>query len=291
MSGSSTEFGAGLAPLPTPERVDGVDRFRAVEYRAVPGHRPLLLDLHRPAAPSPAPLIVFVHGGGWRVGSRATFGPLYADWSPSPFARLAARGCAVASLDYRLSGEAVFPAPLDDVTAGLAWLREHAGDLGVDASRIVLWGESAGAHLAALVGLRDGDVRAVVDWYGPADLTTVADDAAAGGLAIADPGAADSRESALLGGTPSSDPSRARAASPVAHVRPHAPPFLVLHGTADRFVPARQSQRLAAALESSGAPVRLELIDGADHLWLGRPDVAASAFTTSAAFALQHLEP
>jgi len=280
-----------LAPVPAPVRVDGVDVFRAVEYRAVPGYRPLLLDLHRPDAPSPPPLVVFVHGGGWRLGSRSAFGPLFADWSPSPFARLAARGVAVASLDYRLSGEAVFPAPLEDVTDGLCWLREHAGELGVDASRVVLWGESAGAHLAALAGLLDADVRAVVDWYGPADLVTMAEDAAAGGITITDPGAPDSRESLLLGATVGDDPDRARAASPVAHVRAGAPPFLVLHGTADRFVPARQSERLAAALESVGAGVRLELVDGADHMWLGAADVARTAFETSAAFALEHLAP
>ncbi|WP_433782328.1 alpha/beta hydrolase fold domain-containing protein [Actinomycetospora sp. CA-101289] len=279
------------APMPAPVRVDGVDVLRAVEYRVVPGYRPLLLDLHRPdTVPSP-PLVVFVHGGGWRMGSRGTFGPSFADWSPSPFAHLAARGLAVASLDYRLSGEAVFPAALDDVVDGLCWLREHAGELGVDASRVVLWGESAGAHLAALAGLLDGDVRGVVDWYGPADLGTMAADAAAGGIAITDPGAPDSRESLLLGAPVGDDPDRARAASPVAHVRAGAPPFLVLHGTADRFVPARQSERLVAALESVGAPVRCELVDGADHLWLGAPDVARSAFETSAAFASECLTP
>ena len=155
----------------------------------------------------------------------------------------------MASLDYRLSGEARFPAPLEDVAAGLGWLRTHAEHLGIDPTRIVLWGESAGGHLAALLGLTDPGVRAVVDWYGPADLTTVAADAAAGGISAVDPGAPDSREALLLGVAPSSDPERARAASPVTHVHADAPPFLLLHGTADRLVPTRQSERLGAALD------------------------------------------
>jgi acetyl esterase/lipase len=263
--------------------------WRAVEFGAVPGFRPLLLDLYRPDGPTP-PLVVFLHGGGWRVGSRGTFGPVYADWSPSPFARLAGHGVAVASLDYRLSGEARFPAPLEDVTAGLRWLRDHAGCVGVAASRGVLWGESAGGHLAALLGLADPDVLAVVDWYGPADLTTLADDATAGGVSAVDPAAPGSREALLLGAAPSADPERAGAASPVAHVHPGAPAFLLRHGTADRLVPHRQSERLAAALESAGADVHLDLVPGADHLWLGDPDAAAAAFDDAVAFVRRHLE-
>lgn len=259
-----------------------------LEYAVVPGYRPLLLDLHRPAGP-PAPLVVFLHGGGWRAGTRASFGPMFADWSPSPFTRLTAAGVAVASLDYRLSGEAVFPAPLEDVTAGLAWLRAQADALGVDASRVALWGESAGGHLAALLGLADPDVRAVVDWYGPADLTTFVDDALAGGISAVDTAAPDSREALLLGATAAADPPRARAASPVAHVHAGAPPFLLRHGTADRLVPTRQSQRLAAALEAAGAAVRLDLVAGADHLWRGDPDDARRAFDDAAAFLRPHL--
>ena len=292
MSASSTEPAtepAGEPPeLPPPVRADGVTTWRAVEYAAVPGYRPLLLDLHRPDGPLPA-LIVFLHGGGWRGGSRAGFGPAFADWSPSPFLQLAAHGFAVASLDYRLSGEARFPAPLEDVAAGLGWLRAHAEHLGIDATRAVLWGESAGGHLAALLGLTDPGVRAVVDWYGPADLTTVAADAAAGGISAVDPGAPDSREALLLGVAPLSDPERARAASPVTHVHADAPPFLLLHGTADRLVPTRQSERLAAALDDAGAAMTLELFDGADHLWLGRPDVARAAFDRSVDFVLERL--
>jgi acetyl esterase/lipase len=276
------------APLPPAVRGDGLVTWRAVEYAVVPGFRPLLLDLVRPVSPAEVPLVVFLHGGGWQVGSRAGMGPMFAAWDPAPFAELAAAGFAVASLDYRLSGEARFPAPLDDVRAGLAWLDDHRADLGL-AGRRALWGESAGGHLAALAALTGAGVDAVVDWYGPADLTTLADDAAAGGRSITDPGAPDSREALLLGGPVAALPDAARAASPVAHVHRGAPPFLLRHGTADRFVPTRQSQRLADALREVGAPVRLDLVEGADHLWLADPDGARAAFDDAVAFLRDHL--
>ncbi|GLZ47077.1 hypothetical protein Acsp06_32620 [Actinomycetospora sp. NBRC 106375] len=285
MSVSSTEIPESVLV----DGVDGVAMWRAVEYATVPGYRPLLLDLYRPHDGPPPPVVVFLHGGGWRVGTRGSVGPMYADWCPSPFARLAASGVAVASLDYRLSGEARFPAPLEDVMAGLHWVREHAEAVDVDATRIALWGESAGGHLAALLGLTDPDVRAVVDWYGPADLSALAGDAAAGGISAVDPAAADSREALMLGVAPAADPDRARAASPVAHVRAGAPPFLLRHGTGDTLVPSRQSERLATALESVGAEVTLDLVPGADHLWRGAPDVAAAAFDDAAAFLRRHL--
>jgi acetyl esterase/lipase len=262
---------------------------RAVEYATVPGHRPLLLDLHRPATAAVAPLVVFLHGGGWRLGSRTAFGPTYAEWDPSPFARLAAAGLAVASVDYRLSGESTFPAQLDDVTAALAWLRGNAGELGLDTVRTAVWGESAGGHLAALLGLTDPAVRAVVDWYGPSDLTALVGDAAATGISVSEPGAADSREALLLGAPVADVPELAKAASPVAQVHADAPAFLLVHGTADRFVPYRQSERLADALTGCGADARLHPVDGADHMWLGDQAAARTAFDLSLSFVLDHL--
>ncbi|MCD2194710.1 alpha/beta hydrolase [Actinomycetospora endophytica] len=269
-------------------RDGGLLTWRAAEYAVVPGFRPLLLDVVRPDSTAEVPLVVFVHGGGWRTGSRSGMGPMFAGWEPSPFAELAAAGFAVASVDYRLSGEASFPAPLDDVRAALSWLAEHREQFGLTGRR-ALWGESAGGHLAALAALTGQDVTAVVDWYGPSDLTTVAADAVATGRSITDPGAADSRESLLLGGPATEHPDAARAASPVAHVHPGAPAFLLRHGTADRFVPTRQSQRLADALAGVGAEVRLTLVEGADHLWLGDPQAARTAFDDAVAFLRRHL--
>ncbi|OXM63589.1 MULTISPECIES: alpha/beta hydrolase [Amycolatopsis] len=256
---------------------------RTFEYAAVPGFRPLLLDLHRGDAPGLAPLVVFVHGGGWRVGSRESFGPMFADTSPSPFERLAAAGFAVTSVDYRLTGEAPFPAQLDDVSAAFAWLRDHATELGLDTGRIVVWGESAGGHLAALAGLREQGVVAVVDWYGPADLTALDTDLAEAGLvAEPAPGSTEAREALLL-----RDVAPAEA-SPVTYVHSGAPPFLLLHGKSDRFVPCAQSRRLAEALTAAGADVDLRLFDGAGHMWLGNPGLAATAFDLSLEFARTH---
>jgi acetyl esterase/lipase len=270
-------------------RSGGVATWRAVEYAVVPGYRPLLLDLHRPDTAETVPLVLFLHGGGWRVGSRGAVGPAFADWDPSPFAQLVQAGFAVASVDYRLSGEARFPAQLDDVTAALAWLRAHAAELGLDTGRTAVWGESAGGHLAALLGLTVPGVRAVADWYGPADLAALPADAAATGIAVTDPGAPDSRETLLLGAPPQAAPELARAASPAARVHAGAPSFLLVHGTADRFVPSRQSERLAEALAAAGTPADLHLLEGADHMWLGPPGHARTAFDLTLAFLRHHL--
>ena len=205
---------------PLPEPVDlpgGIGRLRrAVEYAAPPGYRPLLLDLHVPHGDRP-PVVLFLHGGGWRLGTRRVFCPTRRDWDPDPFHRLVGAGFAVASADYRLSGEAVFPAQLHDVTAAVRWLQTRADELGVDADRIVVWGESAGAHLAALLGLTAGrpdlvDLvggapvpapAGVVDWYGPADLTALlvrAGESVVGGV-VDEKGLALFRHSVPLGDT------------------------------------------------------------------------------------------
>lgn len=295
-SGQSAPIGpGGPAPVPAPERGNGLRTWRAVEYATVPGYRPLLLDLHRPDHDDPLPLVVFVHGGGWRIGSRGSVGPMYADWSPSVFARLAGAGFAVATVDYRLSAEAIFPAQLEDVTAALTWLHTQSERFGLTPGRRALWGESAGGHLAALAALagptdpNDPGTSAVVDWYGPSDLIALAADADAQGIAISDPHAVDSREAQLLGAPAAQAGQQARDASPVHRVGPDAPPFLLLHGTADRFVPYRQSQRLEQALAAAGAKPDLHLIEGADHMWLGSPEHARTAFDLTLDFLREQL--
>ena len=260
-----------MAHIPSPD--DDVRFVGGLAYSAPIGFRPLLLDLYLPATEAdPAPLVVFMHGGGWLRGDRSMVSPSFASWRPGPLARLAAAGFAVASVDYRLSGEARFPAQLEDVSAAVEWLTGQAAVYAFDPGRIVLWGESAGAHLAALLGLRSTgpQVRGVVDWYGPADLAALDEQVGAAGALTDDP--LDTREARLLGAPVAEVPELARAASPISHVRAGAPPFLIAHGTADRAVPFSQSEALAAALAEAGVEVRFEAVDGADHMWTGVAD-------------------
>jgi acetyl esterase/lipase len=239
-------------------------------YGEVPGFRPLELDLYRPDVPSPAPVIVHVHGGGWRRGSRRHSLPrVGADF----YQRLAGQGFAVAAVDYRLSGEAVYPAALEDVRTAVGWVRKQAADHGLDAGRVFLWGDSAGGHLALMTALTGADVQGVVAWFPVTDLAGLASDVAAAG-GVPDPGP-ESREALFLGAPAADVPDLAREASPVAHASAAAPPVLLMHGAADDLVPPAQSIRLAGALTAAGATVELELVPGATHFWNGAEDVDA----------------
>ena len=275
-------------PLPAAHPGAGGTRLLlGVPYASTPGSRPLELDVVLPPETGePVPLVVFLHGGGWRLGSRHAAGPAYRGASPTPFERVAQAGIAVASVDYRLSGEATWPAQLHDAKAAVRWLRARAADLGIDPDRIAAWGESAGGHLAALLGLTAGDaalegdvgitgtsseVSAVVAWYAPTDLVGFAADV------DADPMDPATREAQLLGGPVPTVPDRAAQASPVTHVSAGAPPFLLLHGAADRFIPCVQSERLFDALVAAGAEAELGVYEDADHMWLGSPDAAQQA--------------
>ena len=204
----------------------------------------------------------------------------------------------MASVDFRLSGEAHWPAQVHDAKSAVRWLRARAGGLGVDPARVGAWGESAGGHLAALLGLTgaelDGEVGvlgpssavdAVVAWYAPSDLATVA--AGVG----ADPMAVDSREALLLGAPVPAVPELAAQASPLSHVHPGAPPFLLLHSRDDRLIPCDQSERLADRLGQAGAPVELEAYPGAGHMWLGMPQIAEQALTRTVGFLQRQLHP
>ncbi|MDT0181631.1 alpha/beta hydrolase [Microbacterium sp. ARD31] len=238
-----------------------------IDYAQPAGFRPLTLDLRTPDAAASgaagAPLVVFLHGGGWLRGSRKVFTPGI-DHARS-FDRIVAAGIAVASCDYRLSGEARFPAQLDDVDAAIAWLQEHGAEHGVDASRLVLWGVSAGATLAALTGLRRGDVSGVVDWFGPAELFAMA----ARHTAEAP---AETREARWLGAPASEMPDAARRASPALQAHAGAPPFQISHGTHDEHVPLAQSAALAAALQAVGGDVDFHEVPGGRHFWQGLDD-------------------
>ena len=243
------------------------------------GGRPLRLDLHLPS-PSAAvllPVIVFVHGGGWQMGTRHEFGPEV----DRAFERMVEAGFAVASVEYRLSHEAVFPAQVDDVVAALRWVGTDGERFGLDASRVVLWGESAGAALAALVALRadgrprpDAAIRGVVDWYGPTDIPALGADLGR----LDDPQCAEGR---WLGGTIAGLPDAAAAASAARQVEPaiaaerELPPFLIAHGAADASVPPAQGALLATELRRAGGDVEFALVEGAGHRFVVAPGSAA----------------
>ncbi|WES63300.1 alpha/beta hydrolase [Microbacter sp. GSS18] len=245
-----------------------------IDYAQPEGFRPLSLDLRMPTAAG-APVVVFFHGGGFLRGSRKVFTPGIA--AEDSFDRIVAAGFAVASCEYRLSGEARFPAQLDDADAAIDWLREHAGEYGYDGSRIVLWGVSAGATIAALAGLRRGDVRGVVDWFGPAELFA---------MARQDTGEAPeaTREARWLGAPADTMPDVARRASPALQVGPGAPPFHIAHGTDDVHVPIEQSELLAASLEHAGVDVEFRRVPGGRHFWQGVADTGP-LFDDALAFA------
>ncbi|MFI0235991.1 alpha/beta hydrolase fold domain-containing protein [Streptomyces sp. NPDC016845] len=271
-----------VAPLPpAAERGAGTRVLRGVPYGVVEGGRPLELDLWLPAAQArrPVPLVLFLHGGAWRRGRRDDMGVRTRAWEPGPFERIAAAGLAVACVDYRLSGEALFPAQLDDVRAALRWLGLRADELGIDSERVVVWGESAGGHLASLLALTHPEppLAGAVVWYGPSDLETP--------RPPFDPADPSSMEALLLGAAPSTVPERAAAASPVRRAHAGAPPFLIVHGEADTMVPCGHGRDLAAALRAAGAEAELRIVAGAEHGWVGADeDEVAEIFRASLEF-------
>ncbi|MGV8965708.1 MAG: alpha/beta hydrolase fold domain-containing protein [Cellulomonas sp.] len=259
--------------------VRGATSHRGVTYAEVRGFRPLLLDVHVPAgATGPVPCVVWVHGGGWEAGDRR-FTP--STWPPDYlFEALVAAGLAVATVDYRFSGEAAFPAALHDVKAAVRFLRLHAEVLGIDPGRFGVCGESAGGHLAAMIALTGDEpayegtvgvrgpsttVQAAVVLYGVTDFTT-----RRSAHPLAADAESDATESRFLGGIPTEVPAVAAAASPVTRATSSAPPMLLLSGDADTVVPYEQSERLRDALRAAGAPdVTLHLVPGADHCFEG----------------------
>jgi acetyl esterase/lipase len=240
----------------------------------------LRLDLYLPEGEqTPVGLIVWVHGGAWRSGSRASV----------DLVGLTALGWAVASVDYRLSPVARFPAQVHDIKAAIRHLRAHSTEHGYPASRLVIAGSSAGAHLAALVGVSNGhpelegnvgpdlqqssDVQAIVSLYGASNLTTILSQSTPHGLDVRVPSL-----ELLLGAKPEVASELARLASPVFHVSANDPPLLLLHGDQDNQMPINQSHELQGAYEKLGLPVQMVVVHGSGH---GGP-----AFTSAERLAL-----
>jgi acetyl esterase/lipase len=211
--------------------------------------------------------VVHVHGGGWRRGSRRH--PLPA-LGGRFYQGLAAGGIAVAAIDYRLSGEARYPAAVQDVRAAVAWARSALPGYGITPGPLVLWGDSAGGQLALLAALTAAvpgstGVDGVVAWFPVTDL--------AGLHGPGDDDDPQTREAQFLGAPPARVPDLAREASPITHVHAGAPPVLLMHGDSDVMVPADQSIRFARALNGAGGRATLELVPGASHFWDGAADV------------------
>lgn len=253
----------------TPPLPANVELVRGVAF-CQGGGRTLKLHIVRPK-PQPAapmPVVVWVHGGGWRSGNK--------EQGLARIIPLAQRGYLGVTVEYRLSQEAIFPAQIEDVKCAIRFLRAKAKEYGLDSEHIGAWGSSAGGHLAALLGTSGGvtelegkggwadyssRVQAVVDWFGPTDFSLIN---------RPDPMGA---ENLLLGGTPAQKPELARLASPVAHVSADDPPFLIQHGDRDPLVPVEQSKLFEAALKAAGVSAALTILPGAGH--------GGAAFTTT----------
>ena len=280
---SSLALGDEKAAQPTPSKpaapaarvnlVPGVRMERDISY--IPnGDIAQKLDLYLPEKPadSPLPLVVHIHGGGWMGGNKF----------PCPVVGMVAKGYAVASVEYRFSQKAKFPAQIQDCQAAIRWLRANSKQHNIDPERVGVVGGSAGGHLSALVGTAGGKkvfapiggnedqsdrVQAVCDIFGPANFSTVMqqadDDKNIRNIfqfnSPKDP------YSQLIGVSLEGNKEKTDAVSPVHYVSKDNPPILILHGTHDALVPLAQSEEFAAALKAKGVEVWLQKLPGSGH--------------------------
>jgi acetyl esterase/lipase len=233
-----------------------VESYPDLVYSTLPGFRPLRLDLYRRGGTAgPRPLVVYVHGGGWQSGHTRHAGA-FANW-PEVLASLARRGYVVASVEYRLSSEAKFPAAIDDVKKAIQWLRASAAKYAIDPKQVVIWGGSAGGQLAALAATScESDcVQGLVAWYGVFELGEIREPA--------------SPVAKYLGCAPGKCAETAALASPITHVDATDPPTLLIHGELDKVVPVSQSRTFDQALKAKGVASELIVIPGVDHSFIG----------------------
>ena len=257
--------GGGRGPAALPAGVKAQTNIPYVEN----GSRNQVLDIYLPEQPSdkPLPLMIWIHGGAWLGGSQAN--------PPALF--LVNKGFAVASIQHRFSSEAKWPEQAYDVKAAIRFLRANAAKYNFNPDRFAVGGDSSGGHLAAFLGTSGGvkevegnlgnpdvssRVQAVVDWFGPTDLTLMQQQSLPGGMAHDTP---NSPESSLLGGPVQERKDLAKTANPLTYVDKTDPPFLIMHGDNDMLVPWGQSVILAKALIDAGVEVTMKTIPGAAH--------------------------
>jgi len=242
----------------------GKKDLRDIVYAEV-GERKLLLDLYLPSSNINPYLIVWIHGGAWHSGSK--------DSPPQSFVE---SGYALASVDYRLSVDAKFPAQIHDIKAAIRYLRANASKYGYRSDKIIIAGSSAGGHLAVLAGVTNNDhelegnlgqytktsssVQAILDYYGPSNFTTILKQSTPHGVSVRGPAMA-----LLLGKTVDNAPEMAKKASPVLQIDANDPPLLIFHGDQDIQVPINQSHELVGTYKNHNLKVQMEVVYGAGH--------------------------
>ena len=252
-----------LIPIVSLAQADKLE-IKDVVYAEADG-RKLLLDIYKPSSNNNPYLIVWVHGGAWHSGSKK-----------APPLSFVASGYALASVDYRLSVDAKFPAQIHDIKAAIRYLRANAARYGYRSDKIIIAGSSAGAHLAALTGVSNNDkelegnvgeytstssaVQAILDYYGPTDFTTILKQSTPHGVSVRGPAMA-----LLLGKTVDNIPDMARKASPVFQIDASDPPLLIFHGDQDIQVPINQSHELVGVYKSHNLKVQMEVVYGGGH--------------------------
>jgi acetyl esterase/lipase len=251
---------------PAASAQQGVREFKDLVYATVDG-KTLGLDLYLPAGVQNPPLLVWVHGGAWRAGTKAQVQKQFFE-----------NGYATASLDFRQSTEARFPAMVHDIKAAIRFLRAKAKEYGYRTDRIAISGASSGGHLAALVGVTNGhkelegtlgdhlgessSVQAIISYFGASNLTSILAQSTPFGLNVRKPAL-----DLLLGGQPEEEGIKelATLASPVVHVDRNDPPLLLLHGDQDPQMPINQAHELHGAYKKLGLDVAFDVVHGAAH--------------------------
>jgi acetyl esterase/lipase len=271
----SVALGIAYAQPKQPDTDHIKRKWRDVPYASVsPAQK---LDIYLPdEGDGPFPVIVSIHGGAFMGGDKS-------DDQLTPMLEGLKRGYAVVSINYRLSGEALFPKNIQDVKAAIRWVKANAKQYKFKADKIALWGGSAGGHLSALAGTSVGikelddpglgnanqssNVQAVVDWFGPTDFMLMDAQLTETGNGKPDHNEANSPESKLMGQKITEIPDKVKVANPETYITKDDPPFLIQHGTKDHLVPTQQSTNFAKKLEAALGKnkVILTLLEGAGH--------------------------